>query len=67
MLTASIAALAGVATAADAGAQQVVERWEKEVAAYEAIDRTAPPPRGEIVFVGSSSIRAGMSPPPFPN
>ena len=51
---------------ADAGAQQVVERWEKEVAAYEATDRTTPPPRGEIVFVGSSSIRFGMSPRRFP-
>ena len=57
VLTASIAALAGVVSVADARAQQVVERWEKEVAAYEATDRTTPPPRGEIVFVGSSSIR----------
>lgn len=57
VVTASIATLAGVVTADDARAQQAVERWEKEVAAYEATDRTTPPPRGEIVFVGSSSIR----------
>lgn len=33
------------------------ERWEKDVAAFEAVDRTNPPPKGCIVFVGSSSIR----------
>ena len=31
--------------------------WEPAIAAFEASDRTAPPPTGEIVFVGSSSIR----------
>jgi lysophospholipase L1-like esterase len=36
---------------------QTVERWEQEVAAFEAADRISPPPRGEIVFVGSSTIR----------
>lgn len=47
----------GVVPASHAAAQTTVERWEKEVAAYEATDRTSAPPRGEIVFVGSSSIR----------
>lgn len=32
-------------------------RWEKEIAAFEASDHTNPPPKGCIVFVGSSSIR----------
>jgi len=32
-------------------------RWEKEIAAFEARDRTNRPPKGCIVFVGSSSIR----------
>jgi len=32
-------------------------RWEKDIAAFEARDRTNPPPKGCIVFVGSSSIR----------
>lgn len=32
-------------------------KWEKEIAALEARDRTNPPPPGCIVFVGSSSIR----------
>jgi hypothetical protein len=31
-------------------------RYEKEVAAFEALDRTNPPPKGQIVFVGSSTI-----------
>jgi len=31
--------------------------WEKEIAAFEASDRTNPPPANGIVFVGSSSIR----------
>ena len=32
-------------------------RWEKEIAAFAARDKTNPPPKGCIVFVGSSSIR----------
>jgi lysophospholipase L1-like esterase len=32
-------------------------RWEKEVAAYEAADRQGPPPKGAILFIGSSTIR----------
>jgi lysophospholipase L1-like esterase len=31
--------------------------WEPAIAAFEASDRSSPPPLGEIVFVGSSSIR----------
>jgi lysophospholipase L1-like esterase len=41
---------------ADASAQQATDRWEKDIAAYESADRATPPPKGEIVFVGSSSI-----------
>jgi len=32
-------------------------KWEKEVAAYEASDRQNPPPKGGILFIGSSTIR----------
>jgi lysophospholipase L1-like esterase len=32
-------------------------QWEKEVAAYEATDRQSPPPKGGILFIGSSTIR----------
>ena len=31
-------------------------QWEKDIAAFEAADRTAPPPKNGIVFVGSSTI-----------
>jgi lysophospholipase L1-like esterase len=33
------------------------KRWEKEIAAYEAADRTNPPPKGGVLFIGSSTIR----------
>lgn len=33
------------------------ERWEPEIRAFEAADRTNPPPQGGILFIGSSSIR----------
>lgn len=36
-------------------------RWEKDMAAFDAADRTNPPPTGGIVFVGSSSIRMWKS------
>ena len=32
-------------------------KWEKEITAFEARDKTNPPPKGAILFVGSSSIR----------
>src|SRR4051794_6395257 len=32
-------------------------KWEKEIAAFEEKDRQNPPPKGAIVFIGSSSIR----------
>src|SRR5438477_5821026 len=36
-------------------------KWESEIKAFEAADRTNPPPRNAIVFVGSSSIRLWKS------
>ena len=32
-------------------------KWEKEIAAFEAVDQKLPPVKGDILFVGSSSIR----------
>src|SRR5205085_1500444 len=32
-------------------------KWEKEIAAYEQMDRTNPPPRSGLLFIGSSTIR----------
>ena len=31
-------------------------QWEKDVAAFEAADRTSPPPKDALLFVGSSTI-----------
>jgi lysophospholipase L1-like esterase len=42
-------------------ASQHSEKWEPEIAAFEASDRTNPPPKDCIVFVGSSSIRMWSS------
>ena len=43
--------------AAPAARGQSMDRWEREVAAFEAADRVSAPSKGEIVFVGSSTIR----------
>ena len=32
-------------------------RWAKEIGAFEAADKTNPPPRDAVLFIGSSSIR----------
>jgi lysophospholipase L1-like esterase len=48
--------LAGVLLAGPATAQDTAARFEKEVSAYEAADRKAPPPKGQIMFVGSSTM-----------
>ncbi len=32
-------------------------KWEKEIAAFERADAENPPPRGAVLFIGSSSIR----------
>jgi len=53
LLLTPVVALLGVAPAL---AQQGTDRWESAIAAFEAADRVSPPPQGEIVFVGSSSI-----------
>jgi lysophospholipase L1-like esterase len=36
-------------------------KWEKEIAAIEAADKTNPPPKGGILFIGSSTIRMWKS------
>src|SRR6267378_3736612 len=32
-------------------------KWEKEISAFEANDKTNPPPKGASLFIGSSTIR----------
>jgi lysophospholipase L1-like esterase len=60
-----------VAATAPSGAQQAVlpipvDRWEKDIAAFEAADRVTAPPKGEVVFIGSSTIRLWDLPAAFP-
>jgi lysophospholipase L1-like esterase len=47
----------GCRTVPNSLAEHNSARWEKDIAAFEASDRTNPPPQGCILFVGSSSIR----------
>jgi len=42
-------------------------RWEKEIAAFETKDATAPPPKDAILFAGSSSIRLWNVKKSFPD
>jgi len=44
-------------TAASVCAQQKTNAFEKEILAFEASDKTNPPPKHAILFTGSSSIR----------
>lgn len=37
--------------------QELVDRWEADIASFEAADRDEPPAPGSVLFVGSSSIR----------
>ena len=47
----------GLAAVLEAGAADAQSRWEKDIQAFEASDRTNAPPSNAILFVGSSSIR----------
>ena len=47
--------------------EPTLNQWEKDIRAFEAKDRQAPPPQGEIVFVGSSSVRGWDLAKCFPN
>jgi lysophospholipase L1-like esterase len=38
-------------------AKKSFDKWEKEIAAFEVNDRTNPPPKGTLLFIGSSIIR----------
>jgi len=44
-----------LALAADAAHN--FEKWETDIAAFEAADRTNPPPTNAVLFIGSSTIR----------
>jgi lysophospholipase L1-like esterase len=46
-----------LAVAAHAASTQGPAKWEKDIAAFEAADKTNPPPQNAILFIGSSGIR----------
>src|SRR4029453_17577777 len=48
-------------------AQEKADKWEKDIAAFEAQDKAKPPPENEIVFVGSSTIRMWKTAEAFPD
>ena len=51
-------AMLAVWLASGATAQEAApDKWEREIAAFEAKDKESPPPQDGIVFIGSSSIR----------
>ena len=50
--------------AADAPSE--FERWEKSIADFEARDAKSPPPKGAVLFVGSSSIKLWKLEDSFP-
>ena len=37
--------------------QHNFDKWEKDIAAYEKADASNPPPKGAILFIGSSTVR----------
>src|SRR5215212_456560 len=63
----TVAGLLLATAAAVAGQTLPAERFQKEIAAFEAADKTSPPPKGEIVFVGSSTIRLWDTAGAFPD
>lgn len=46
--------------------QDPFAKWEKSIQAFEDEDQKSLPPKGEIVFVGSSSVRLWKTEPSFP-
>ena len=53
--------LALLLVTAGALAQNQTNAFEKEILAFEAHDKTNPPPKHAILFVGSSRRRAGWT------
>ena len=49
-----------LALAADAAHN--FEKWETDIAAFEAANRTNPPPTNAVLFIGSSTIRLSDKP-----
>jgi len=37
------------------------EKWENDMRAFERLDQTNPPPKGGLLFIGSSTINFGRA------
>ena len=57
LLTLASAILGVLPCALGADSVRDFGQWESEIAAFEQIDRTNPPPKGAVLFIGSSTIR----------
>ncbi len=53
----AVLSLSVLAQATGQGNQSPEQRWGKDIRAFEAADKTNPPPRGAILFIGSSTVR----------
>ncbi|MFZ5829873.1 MAG: SGNH/GDSL hydrolase family protein [Planctomycetota bacterium] len=53
MLLLAVFAIQGASAAA---AEPQASRWEEKIAAFEAADQKSPPPKGAVLFLGSSTI-----------
>jgi lysophospholipase L1-like esterase len=60
-LTTAAVFLAAVRCDAQTKAKSGPERFEKDIAAFEAADKTNPPPKNGILYVGASNIRRWSS------
>ena len=58
---------AGLAVRAQQPAVSDPDRWEATIKKFEEQDRVNPPPKGEIVFTGASSIVRWNLPGSFPD
>jgi lysophospholipase L1-like esterase len=68
LLRCFVLSIMAVVAAAPADAQPPApDRFEKDIVAFEERDKASPPPRGEIVFVGSSTIRLWDTAAAFPD
>lgn len=57
----AVIALAALCPAAVTAQTPPANQWEAEIRKFEESDRVQPPPRGAVLFVGSSSVRLWQS------
>lgn len=57
LLITSLATALGLPNTFAQQEETAAAKWEPEIKAFEAADKTNPPPAGAILFIGSSSIR----------